>query len=145
MATDSQRLRASAVLGAATGARSFAGAAALALHGRPRAGWARAAILVLAGGEAIGDKLPMTPPRSAPPGLAGRIVCGALVGAATAGPPGAGLGAALALATTYPSERARALLGRKTGLPDPVIAVAEDAVAYGAAYLAAASARPPAA
>lgn len=142
MATETQRLRTAAILGAATGARSFAGAAALALRGRPRAGWARAAILVAAAGEAVGDKLPMTPPRSAPAGLAGRVVCGALVGAATAGRRGAAVGAAFALATTYPSERARALLGEKTGIPDPVIAVAEDVIAYGAAYLGAGSVRP---
>ena len=143
MANASQRLGAAAALGAATGARSFAGAAALALRGRPQPGWARAAILVLAAGEAVGDKLPMTPPRSDPPGLVGRVVAGAAVGAATAGKPGAALGAAVALATTFASERARALLGEKTGLPDPAIAVGEDVLAYGGAWLASGLAQRP--
>jgi uncharacterized membrane protein len=128
-------LRAAAVLGAASGLRSFSGAAALALRGRPRAGWARAAILLLAGGEAMADKLPVAPPRSDPPGLAGRVVTGGAVGAATAGGRGARVGATFALASTYASERARALLGRRTGIPDPALAVVEDAIAYGGAWL----------
>jgi hypothetical protein len=128
-------LRAAAVLGAVSGLRSFSGAAALALRGRPRPSWARAAILLLAGGEAVGDKLPMTPPRSDPPGLAGRVVAGAAVGAATAGGRGARVGGTFALASTYASERARALLGRRTGIPDPALAVFEDAIAYGGAWL----------
>src|SRR4051812_42283985 len=126
MARPSGSLGAAAAPGAVSGLRTFAGAAGLALRGQPRSGWARAAILVAAGGEAIGDKLPMTPPRSAPPGLAGRFVAGAAVGAATAGRRGAVLGAACALATTYPSQRARAALVERTGLPDPAIAVGED-------------------
>lgn len=142
MASPPQSLRAAAVLGAAAGARSFAGAAALALSGRPRAGWARAAILVLAGGEAVGDKLPRTPPRSDPPSLAGRVVSGAVAGAVAAGGRGARVGAAFALASTYATERARALIGRRTGLPDPAIAVAEDVLTYGGAYAAAAGRLP---
>ena len=141
MASASDSLRAAAVLGAASGARSFAGAAALALNGRPRAGGARAAILTLAGAEAVVDKLPVATPRSDPPALAGRVVAGTAVGAATAGARGAGVGGLLALATTHASERARAVLGARTGLPDPAIAVVEDILTYGAAYLAAAAAR----
>jgi len=132
-----ENLRAAAVLGAVSGLRSFSGAAGLALRGRPPAVWARAAVLAFAGGEAVGDKLPMTPPRSDPPGLVGRVVVGAAVGAATAGARGARVGATFALATTYASERARALLGRRTGIPDPAIAVVEDAIAYGGAWLGA--------
>ncbi|MGD9735278.1 MAG: hypothetical protein AB7V58_06680 [Solirubrobacterales bacterium] len=138
MASASKGLRAAAALGAASGARSFAGAAALALRGRPRAGWARAAILTLAAGEAVGDKLPLAPPRSDPPALAARLAAGAAVGAASAGARGARVGAAFALASAYASERARALLGERTGLPDPAIAVVEDAVVYGGACAAAA-------
>lgn len=137
MANPSRSLHAAALLGAACGVRSLAGAAALALDGRPRAGWARAALLTLAGGEAIADKLPVAPPRSDPPALAGRIVAGAAVGAACAGARGARVGAAFALTTTYASERARALLGAKTGLPDPALALAEDGITYGCAYAAA--------
>jgi uncharacterized membrane protein len=137
VANRSLSLRAAAALGAATGARTFAAAAALALRGTPRAGWARAAILVLAAGEALGDKLPKTPPRTEPPGLAGRFVAGAAVGAVAAGRRGAAIGAASALLAAFPSERARALLGERTGLPDPAIAAGEDLLAYGGAWLAA--------
>jgi uncharacterized membrane protein len=137
MANPSQSLRAAAALGAASGARTFAGAAALALRGRPRSGWARAAILVLAAGEAVGDKLPMTPPRTDPPGLAGRFVAGAGVGMVADGRRGAVLGATCALATAFPSERARALLGERSELPDQAIAVGEDLLTYGGAWLAA--------
>ncbi len=137
MASTPQSFRAAAALGAASGARTFAGAAALALRGRPQSGWARAAILLLAAGEAVGDKLPMTPPRTEPPGLAGRFVAGAAVGAVAAGRRGAVIAATTALVAAFPSERARALLGERTGLPDPAIAVGEDLLAYGGAWLAA--------
>jgi hypothetical protein len=132
-----ERHRVAAALGAASGARSFAGAAALALRGRPRAGWARGAILALAAGEAVADKLPIAPARSEPLGLVGRLLGGASSGAAVAGRRGAAIGASFALATAYASERARALAGARTGLPDPALAVAEDLLTYSSAWLAA--------
>jgi uncharacterized membrane protein len=132
-----ERQRAAAVLGVASGARCFAGAAALALHGRPESPWARGALLAVAAGEVVGDKLPSAPPRRELPSLVGRVVCGAASGAAVDGRRGAILGAAFALAGTYATERARAVLVERTGLPDPVVAVAEDLVTYGSAWHAA--------
>ncbi|MFZ0089518.1 MAG: hypothetical protein WAL63_08430, partial [Solirubrobacteraceae bacterium] len=53
-----------------------------------------------------------------------------------AGSAGAGAAAAGALATTYASERLRAGVGTRVGLPDPVLGVIEDAVALGVALAA---------
>jgi uncharacterized membrane protein len=74
-------LRATA-LGLATGSRSTVGLAALALSAERTGSWqtsrwtARLATTAAAG-ELIGDKLPQTPSRLLPPGLAGRLVFGA--------------------------------------------------------------------
>ncbi len=77
----SRRLAGSALAGAASGARSFTGVAALTLATRPGAPgqpdrflgrpWIKAAAGVLAAQEYVLDKLPNTPSRLAPPGLAG--------------------------------------------------------------------------
>lgn len=91
-----------------------------------------AALTALEVGELIGDKLPITPSRTALPPLLGRAASGALAGAtlftsekrrATAG---AALGAASALAGAYAGERLRALAAEKTGAPDPIVALLED-------------------
>jgi len=85
-------------------------------------------------GELIGDKLPMTPSRTSLPPLLGRAASGAVVGAALftserhRSVPGAAFGAAAAVAAAYAGERLRALASEKTGLPDPVVALAEDTV-----------------
>jgi hypothetical protein len=92
---------------------------------------------VAAAGELVADKSPWIPPRCDPPSLAGRVISGALAGRLVAGPAGARVGAATAAATTYASERARELLGHRLGLPDPVLAVAEDALVLGVATTAA--------
>ncbi|OUJ71912.1 DUF4126 domain-containing protein [Hymenobacter crusticola] len=98
---------------------------------------------VMAGGEMVGDKLPNAPDRTVPPVLGGRIVSGALVGAATyraAGGKalqGALLGSAAAVAATYGALALRKYLGKATGLPDTVWGLTEDAttVASGLALL----------
>lgn len=140
MTASGSQLRNAAVLGSVSGARTLGAWTGLALSGRVT-GRARIALLVAAAGEIAADKLPMMPPRSDPPALAGRIVSGALAGRIAGGAHGAGIGAATAAATTYASERARALLGAHTSLPDPVLALLEDAVVVGLAVVAA---RPPA-
>lgn len=97
--------------------------------------WVRRLTTVAAAGELIGDKLPMTPSRLDPGPLTGRFLFGALSGCAVAvncrrspligaalGASGAGLGA-------YAGYHARKGLGAATSLPDPLIAVGEDAVA----------------
>lgn len=84
-------------------------------------------------GELVGDKLSAIPSRTSPPPLLGRAASGALVGAAVfvsegrRVTTGAALGSTAALAASLAGERLRALTVEKTGLPDPVVAIAEDA------------------
>ncbi|HEY2018613.1 MAG TPA: DUF4126 family protein, partial [Bryobacteraceae bacterium] len=77
-------------------------------------------ISVLAIGELIADKLPKTPSRKAPVGLAGRVMSGALCGAAIGASGGelvAGLvfGVLGALAGTFGGYEFRVRLVRATG------------------------------
>lgn len=120
--------RSAAALGAVCGMRALGGWAGLALRGRVHDRRLRVALLVAAAAEMAGDKMPWVPPRSAPPALAGRVISGALAGRLLGGARGARLGAATAAASTYPSQRARALLGQRLGVPDPVLGFVEDAL-----------------
>jgi uncharacterized membrane protein len=86
-------------------------------------------------GELFVDKLPViVPSRTAPPPLLGRVASGAFVGAALFASGGrrsaAGgvLGAGAALASAYATERLRQRVAERLGVPDPVVALAEDAV-----------------
>ncbi len=87
--------------------------------------------------ELVADKLPKTPSRTAPPGLIGRVVMGALTGAcvATAGAQGAVLGVLLgvvgAIAGTFGGYQARTRLVKSLRTPDFVIAALEDLVTIG--------------
>jgi uncharacterized membrane protein len=94
---------------------------------------------VLAIGELIADKLPKTPSRKAPPGFIGRIVTGALSGAALAAPGnipgGLAAGALGAVAGTLGGYEFRVRLVRATGGRDLPIALLEDAIAIGGAAL----------
>ena len=84
-------------------------------------------------GELVGDKLPIAPSRTTPPPLLGRAVSGAVVGAAVfvsedrRATTGAALGSTAAIVAAFAGERLRALAVEKTGLPAPVVALAEDA------------------
>jgi uncharacterized membrane protein len=89
--TSLTRPLASATLaGAATGARSFTGLAALTLAARRDAGaqpdrtlgrpWVKAAASALAAQECVLDKLPAAPSRLKPPGLASRLAGAAVSG-----------------------------------------------------------------
>jgi uncharacterized membrane protein len=109
-------------------------------------GWLRRApgartSLLLAAGELVADKLPMTPSRLQPGALFGRVMSGAAVGIAAAsragGTPVLGglLGAGGALAGAYAGYHARQALGR-AGVPDPVCGVVEDGVTIGLGLLA---------
>jgi uncharacterized membrane protein len=79
-----------ALIGAATGSRSFTGMAALALTApasaaaQPdrtlRKSWVKALVAAGALGELGADKLPATPDRLAPRGLTGRVLIAALTG-----------------------------------------------------------------
>jgi uncharacterized membrane protein len=132
----SAEVRRAAVLGTVTGARTFLAPAALALRGRLGKA-AKFALPVLAAGEVVGDKLPMAPPRVEGPGLVGRVVSGAVSGRVSGGARGARVGAAFALAATYPSQALRAQIVKRTPLPDIACAVPEDLI--GVALVAAAS------
>lgn len=137
MPESSRRPRAdAAALGAVSGLRTFTGPAVLALRGRLGHGAARRLLIAAAAGELVGDKLPLMPFRSDPPSLIARLGSGATVGRAVAGAGGAGVGAAGAAATTYLSERLRAAVGQRTGIPDPLVGVSEDALVLGVAVLA---------
>jgi uncharacterized membrane protein len=83
-------------------------------------------------GELIVDKLPVTPSRTSPPPLLGRMASGSLVGAALFASEdrrslvGGALGAAAALASAYAGERLRLQAAEKLGMPDPIVALLED-------------------
>jgi uncharacterized membrane protein len=85
-------------------------------------------------GETIGDKLPMAPSRTKLMPLLGRAASGGLAGAAAfasedrRAATGVLLGSSAAVAAAFAGEGLRALLGGKSGLPDPVVALAEDGV-----------------
>lgn len=90
---------------------------------------------VLAAGELIGDKIPNVPDRTVPLEFGARIASGATCGAflsqtegesVAAGAVAGGLGAAVGTLAFF---RLRQWLTRDLGLPDPVVALAEDALA----------------
>jgi len=152
--TDAEIYLGSAVMGATAGMRSLA-APAIVSHlakaghlpleharigflGRPSTAKTMA---VLAVGEVIADKLPFIPKRTKAPSLIARTVSGALSGAAIAsskkrsGILGALLGAAGAIAATYGVYALRKAAGEKLRIPDPIVAVLEDATVAGCGYL----------
>jgi uncharacterized membrane protein len=95
---------------------------------------------VLAIGELINDKLPKTPSRKTPVPFAGRVVMGALCGAALGAPSQALIGGLLAgalggVAGTLGGYEFRARLVRAIGGNDLPIALLEDAVAICGAVL----------
>ena len=95
-----------------------------------------------AAGELVMDKLPFLPPRTELPSLAGRAATGTLCGAAVAqwrggataagAVAGAVAGGLAAVGASFAAYHLRRAAGEATGLPDPVVAVAEDAVALAA-------------
>jgi uncharacterized membrane protein len=95
---------------------------------------------VLAIGELINDKLPKTPSRKAPPGFIARIVTGALCGAALGAASQSLVGAAAAgaigaVAGTLGGYEFRSRLVKATGGKDLPIALLEDVIAIGGAFL----------
>lgn len=97
-------------------------------------------LVVGAGGELIGDKLPKTPSRTLPPGVVSRVltaaVGGAILGQRTRSSQliGALAAAGGAVATTYGGARYRRLAAEKLGRDLPG-ALAEDALAAGVAAI----------
>ena len=92
------------------------------------------ALLLMELGELAGDKLPVAPSRTALPPLLGRAASGGAVGAAVfisegrRATTGAVLGSSAAVAAAFTGERLRSLVSATTGLPNPVVALAEDAI-----------------
>ena len=134
-----------AVLGAATGMRSTVALAALIMRssdGLPavlRHPAARRIAATADGAELLVDKLPGTPSRLDPPGLTGRLISASLAAAVLARSEHRGsipsmlTASAAALAAAKICHDARAALARR--VPDPVVAVAEDALAIGLAAI----------
>jgi uncharacterized membrane protein len=141
LSVEGAELRRAAALGTVTGARTFLAPAALALRGR-LGRVAKFALPALAAGELVGDKLPSAPPRSQGPGLVGRVVSGAFTGRVSGGNRGLRVGAAFALASTYPSQALRAQIVKRTPVPDIAYAVPEDIIGIGIAALASTEPRP---
>jgi uncharacterized membrane protein len=94
-------------------------------------------LVAAAVGELIVDKLPNTPSRLEPPGIAGRFVLGALAAGLFAQTrrapwlPASGIGAATAVVAAKIGHDLRAQLAKQ--VPDPAVAVVEDTVALGLA------------
>ena len=94
--------------------------------------------------ELIGDQLPSTPSRKTPLQFGARIVVGALCGAAIGAPGGMLVGGLIAgvigaVIGTLGGYEARTRLVAATGGKDLPIALLEDVVAVGGAYLIVAS------
>jgi len=117
-----------ALLGSAAGLRTFTPVVALARQGFWGDGRARRLMSLMAVGEIVGDKLPMTPARTSPPALAARAVSGALCARARGGARAAPVGAVFAVATAYGGERARSWIVGRSGRSDALVAAGEDAL-----------------
>jgi uncharacterized membrane protein len=120
-------VRASLTFGVAAGMRSLTPPAVIALRrGRPAL---RRALLVAAAAELAADKHPAVPDRRSAPALAGRIASGAGSGWVAGGPPGTVAGATGAAVATFAASALRRRIAAAMGLPDPLVAVAEDLAA----------------
>lgn len=103
-----------------------------------RHGWSRATLIASGASEMIADKLPVTPSRLDPGPLAARALLGGVAGAAIASTRhGAGAylvgiatGALGAVAGSYAGYHARNGIEEQTGLPDLVVGLGEDALAF---------------
>ena len=125
---ESSALRSAALLGAASGLRTFSGMGALALHGRLGGRRGRPALIAAAAGELAFDKVPGVPPRTDPVGVAARLAGSTVSGHRVAGPAGAALAGAAATGSAFAGLRARSLLARRLPVSDPVVGAAEDAI-----------------
>lgn len=110
---------------------------------------AASVVTALALGELIADKLPFTPNRTDPPGLAARVLSGAACAAALSASYGANrksiatsafVGGVAAVAGAYVGMTVRRKLRAQLQVNDAVIAVAEDALAISSGLLLARSA-----
>ncbi len=152
--TDAQVYTGAAVMGAAAGMRSMAAPAIMShfaqsgwvpgghspLNFLERPGTAKT-MAVLAIGEMIADKLPFMPKRTQAPAVMARAVTGGLSGAAVCSSKkrsvlaGALIGAAAAVGATYAAYNVRKWADKQFQLPDPLVAIIEDAVVAGCGIL----------
>lgn len=133
----------SLLLGAASGARGQLGVATVVARSDPslpglfRQPWTRRLLVAAAAGELVVDKLPSTPSRLEPAGIAGRLAMGALAAGLFARtrqapwPPAAAIGGLFAVVAAKIGHDVRARLAQHA--PDPAVAVVEDALALGLA------------
>jgi uncharacterized membrane protein len=100
------------------------------------------AVAIAAAAELIADKLPFTPKRTKTPSLIFRAVSGGFSGAAICSAKkrsviaGILIGAAGAVGAAYGLYELRRWAGKRLDVPDPVIALAEDALVAGCGVLA---------
>lgn len=133
----------SVLLGSASGLRSQLGLAAIAARADPslpsifRRPWTRRILMAAAAGELVVDKLPTTPSRLEPAGIAGRLALGGVAAGLLARTrrapwlPAAAIGSASAIVAAKLGHDVRARLAEHA--PDPAVAVVEDALAFGLA------------
>lgn len=101
---------------------------------------AEMALKVLAGVEILADKIPNGPDRTIPPQFGFRIASGATCGAflsqveGASAPVGALAGGLGTVVGTLVFFHLRQWLDRELGLPDPLVALGEDALAIGAGW-----------
>jgi uncharacterized membrane protein len=136
------------LLGSASGLRSQLGVAVIVAGADPslspifRHTWTKRLLIAAAAGELVADKLPNTPSRLEPAGIAGRLALGALAASLYAQTrqapwmPAAAIGAASAIVAAKIGHDVRAQLAQHA--PDPAVAVVEDAIALGLATAGAA-------
>ena len=103
--------------------------------------WALVIFTIAALGEFVSDQLPKTPARTTAGPLAARIVMGALSGSCVAVAGGASLmvgallGAVGGVIGAFAGYKARVGLVKSLGAPDFAIAIPEDLLAIGLAFL----------
>jgi hypothetical protein len=133
--TSSLRWPDAALAGLACSMRTFAAPGMLAARGRI-SGRPRIPVLLAETGEMALDKSSRATDRTDPPALIGRIAAGGYAGHEIAGGPGIAAGTIAAAVGTFATWRARGLVVATTGLPDPLVGVAEDILAVGIAAVA---------
>ena len=131
------------LLGVTTGLRSMMAPALLSLSAQQpgtERHWLLASpktarvLTTMAAGELVFDKLPSVPSRISPASLSGRLLIGAMCGAAVSRDDesgGALLGIAGALVGSFAGYWIRKGAGRVSGIPDALIGLMEDGVAIG--------------
>lgn len=115
-------------LGVAAGSRTFTPPVAVVLARGGVEGRARTALLALAAGELVADKLPFAPSRLLPPALVGRAAAAAWSAGRVGGPPP--VAAAAAVGGAFALRGLRHLATEKAGLANHRAGLLEDALCF---------------